>query len=47
MLETVSEKVGVKASGGIKTWEQAVAFLEQGCKRLGVGSTEAVLDGGP
>jgi len=45
MLKTVGNAVGVKASGGIRTWEAAVAFLEQGCKRLGIGGTEAVLDG--
>lgn len=46
MLHTVGGRVGVKASGGIRSWETAVAFLRQGCTRLGVGSTEAVLDGG-
>ncbi len=46
MLATVGETMRVKASGGIRSWEDAVGFLEQGCARLGVGSTEAVLDGG-
>ncbi|MCX7048444.1 MAG: deoxyribose-phosphate aldolase [Candidatus Sumerlaeota bacterium] len=45
MLKTVGKTMGVKASGGVRTWETAVGFLKQGCKRLGVGSTEAVLDG--
>lgn len=45
MLKTVGDKMQVKASGGIRTWEDAVAFLEQGAGRLGVGSTEAVLNG--
>jgi deoxyribose-phosphate aldolase len=35
----------VKPSGGIRDWETAVAFLEQGADRLGIGSTEAVLNG--
>jgi len=35
----------VKASGGIRSWDDAVAYLEQGADRLGVGSTEAVLNG--
>lgn len=39
--------MGVKASGGIKNWETAVAFLEQGCKRLGLSSTKEVLAGAP
>jgi len=47
MLRTVGETMGVKASGGVRSWETAVAYLEQGCKRLGVGSTEKVLDGAP
>ena len=46
MLKTVGDKMQVKASGGIRDWETAVAFLEQGADRLGVGSTEAVLKGG-
>ena len=37
----------VKASGGIRTWDDAVAYLEQGAHRRGVGSTAAVLDGAP
>lgn len=45
MLKTVGDKMKVKASGGIRSWEDAVAFLEQGADRLGVGSTEAVLNG--
>ncbi len=47
MLKTVAATMGVKASGGIRSWDTAVAYLEQGCKRLGVGSTEKVLDGAP
>ena len=46
MLETVGKTMGVKASAGIRTWDVAVGYLAQGCTRLGVGSTEAVLDGG-
>ena len=42
----VGEKMGIKASGGIRTWEQAVRYLEQGVTRLGIGATETVLDGG-
>jgi deoxyribose-phosphate aldolase len=46
MIKTVGDRMMVKPSGGIRTWEDAVAFLEQGADRLGVGSTEAVLKGG-
>ncbi len=47
MVKTVGKTMGVKASGGVRDWATAVAYLDQGCKRLGVGSTEAVLDGAP
>jgi len=45
MLRKVGGDMKVKASGGIRSWEDAVAFLDQGADRLGVGSTEAVLNG--
>lgn len=47
MIKTVGQKMGVKASGGIRSYQAAVGYLKQGCARLGVGSTEAVLDGVP
>ena len=47
MVKTVGQTMGVKASGGIRTWETAVAYLDQGCRRLGVASTENVLTGAP
>ena len=45
MVATVGSTMKVKASGGIRNWETAVSYLNQGCSRLGVGSAEAVLDG--
>ncbi len=45
MVKTVGDRMMVKPSGGIRTWEDAIAFLQQGADRLGVGSTEAVLNG--
>lgn len=47
MLKTVGTTMQVKASGGIRSWDDAVGFLDQGCSRLGVGSTAAVLDHAP
>lgn len=47
MLEAVGGRLGVKASGGIRSWQESVAYLEQGCTRLGVGDAAAILDGGP
>ncbi len=43
MIKTVGGKMKIKASGGIRSREAAVAFLEQGADRLGIGSTEAIL----
>jgi deoxyribose-phosphate aldolase len=45
MLRTVGDKMKVKPSGGIRDWNTAVGYLQQGVHRLGVGSTEAVLNG--
>ncbi len=45
MIKTVGDKMEIKPSGGIRTWETAVAYLEQGVDRLGVGSGKAILEG--
>lgn len=45
MAETVGGRLGVKASGGIRTWDDAVAMIEAGATRLGLSGTRAVLDG--
>jgi deoxyribose-phosphate aldolase len=45
MIRTVGASMKVKASGGIRCWADAIGYLAQGCSRLGVGGTEAVLDG--
>jgi len=46
MLEAADGTIKVKASGGIRTPEQARQFVEMGCHRLGVGfSTTPVLCG--
>ena len=46
MLDAVGGRLGVKASGGIRTWADAVMYLDMGCKRLGVGDAATILDGG-
>lgn len=44
MLETAAGRIGVKASGGIRTRARALRFVEMGCRRLGVGfSTTPIL----
>jgi deoxyribose-phosphate aldolase len=45
MAETVGGRLGVKASGGIRTAADAVAMLDAGANRLGLSGTRAVLDG--
>ena len=45
MAETVGGRLGVKASGGIRTAAEAVAMLDAGATRLGLSGTRAVLDG--
>jgi deoxyribose-phosphate aldolase len=47
MLDTVGGRLQVKASGGIRTWDDAVRYLEMGCTRIGVGDAAAILDGRP
>jgi len=45
MAETVGGRLGVKASGGIRTAADAVTMLNAGATRLGLSGTRAVLDG--
>ena len=54
IVPTYNEQANIRRSagavieylrGGVRTWETAVAYLDQGCKRLGVGSTVQVLSG--
>ncbi|MGW0176724.1 deoxyribose-phosphate aldolase [Rhodococcus sp. NPDC003322] len=47
MARTVGGRLGVKASGGIRTADAARAMIEAGATRLGLSGTRAVLDGFP
>jgi len=48
MMKTVGDVMGVKASGGVRTYETAVGYLEQGCKRLGAaGGTKVICEEAP
>lgn len=47
MAETVGGRLGVKASGGIRDAETALAMIDAGATRLGLSGTKAVLDGLP
>lgn len=43
MRRTVGPDMGVKASGGIKTWKTALAMIEAGATRIGAGSSVAIV----
>jgi deoxyribose-phosphate aldolase len=45
MRKVVGPKIGVKASGGIRNFEQAMALIHAGANRLGCGSSVAVITG--
>ena len=45
MRATVGERLGVKASGGIRTAADTLAMVEAGANRLGLSATAAVLEG--
>lgn len=45
MARAVGGRLGVKASGGIRTAADALAMLDAGATRLGLSGTRAVLDG--
>lgn len=45
MRATVGPRVGVKASGGIRTREQALAMIRAGATRLGVSASLAIIAG--
>ncbi|MDO9255127.1 MAG: deoxyribose-phosphate aldolase [Bacteroidales bacterium] len=45
MRRIVGPKMGVKASGGIKTFDQAIALINAGASRLGCGASVAVITG--
>ena len=43
MRRVVGPDIGVKASGGIKTWKAAASMLEAGATRIGAGSSVAIV----
>jgi deoxyribose-phosphate aldolase len=47
LRRAVGPTVGVKASGGIRTAEQAIAMIEAGATRLGTSATVAILEALP
>ena len=47
MRKTVGPDMGVKASGGIKNWNDAISMIEAGANRLGVSSGVAIIQDAP
>jgi deoxyribose-phosphate aldolase len=47
LRQAVGPTIGVKASGGIRTAEQAIALIEAGATRLGTSATVAILEALP
>ena len=45
MSKAVAGKAGVKASGGIRDTETALAMIEAGATRIGASATEAIVSG--
>ena len=45
MRETVGEDMGVKASGGVRTREDACAVIENGANRIGASASIAICEG--
>jgi deoxyribose-phosphate aldolase len=43
MKKTVGENIGVKASGGIRTYADAIAMIEAGASRIGASASRAIL----
>ncbi len=44
MRQTVGPDMGVKASGGVRSYEDAQNFIEAGATRLGASSGKAIVD---
>ncbi len=44
MKKTVGEHLGVKASGGIKTYEDALRMIQAGAERIGTSSGVAIME---
>ncbi|MFM0773320.1 deoxyribose-phosphate aldolase [Streptococcus suis] len=45
MRKTVGAEMGVKASGGARSYEDAIAFIDAGASRIGASSGVAIMNG--
>jgi deoxyribose-phosphate aldolase len=46
MRETVGSELGVKASGGVRSYEDAVNMIDSGATRIGASASIAICEGG-
>ncbi|NLC66862.1 MAG: deoxyribose-phosphate aldolase [Clostridium sp.] len=44
MKKTVGDKMGIKASGGIRTYMDAITMIESGATRIGASSSVAIIN---
>ena len=44
MRQTVGDSLGVKAAGGIRTYEQAIAMVQAGASRLGTSGSVKIME---
>lgn len=47
MRKTVGPEMGIKAAGGIRNYETAMAMIEAGATRIGASSSLAIVEGAP
>jgi deoxyribose-phosphate aldolase len=47
MRQVVGSGMGIKASGGIRTYADAVAMIEAGANRIGSSTAAAIIEGAP
>ena len=47
MRRTVSQRIGVKAAGGIHSYEEALAMIEAGANRIGASAGVQIVEGAP
>jgi deoxyribose-phosphate aldolase len=43
--ETIGDRAGVKAAGGIRGYERAISLIEAGANRLGTSTAAAIMEG--
>ena len=46
MRDTVGEEMGVKASGGVRSYEDAINVIQAGASRIGASASIAISEGG-